>query len=283
MTVLITADELADALAGGPPTRRPRRPLEARRPARPRRRTSTGHVPGAVYVDLDDELAAHGEPTDGRHPLPDARGPPGVGPPLGHRRRRRRRRRTTARATSPPRAPGGCCAGPGVADVRLLDGALPAWVAAGLRPGDRRRAARARARSTCDRGALPTLDVDDVERARLRRRPARRPRAGALPRRDRADRPEGRARPRRASAPRPATTSPPTGASCRRRAARPVRRRSGADGSAPVAVYCGSGVTAAHEIAALAIAGVDAALYPGSWSQWSNLDLPVAADGRHST
>ena len=52
--------------------------------------------------------------------------------------------------------------------------------------------------------------------------------------------------------------------------------RPGAD----VGVYCGSGVTAAHEVAALAAAGFAAALWPGSWSQWSaDPDRPVATGG----
>jgi thiosulfate/3-mercaptopyruvate sulfurtransferase len=44
----------------------------------------------------------------------------------------------------------------------------------------------------------------------------------------------------------------------------------GADGSKPIGVYCGVGISATHDIAALAMLGLDAALFPGSWSAWAS-------------
>ena len=50
------------------------------------------------------------------------------------------------------------------------------------------------------------------------------------------------------------------------------------DGVDDVGAYCGSGVTASVVVAALAAVGVDAALYPGSWSEWcSDPTHPVEA------
>jgi thiosulfate/3-mercaptopyruvate sulfurtransferase len=50
------------------------------------------------------------------------------------------------------------------------------------------------------------------------------------------------------------------------------------DPDGPLAVYCGSGVTATITIAALAAMGREAALFPGSWSEWSS--DPSRAVGR---
>jgi len=166
----------------------------------------------------------------------------------------------------------------GVPDVRLLDGGLDAWVAAGgpLETGD---VTPAQGDVVLRPGGLPTLDADAAaalaagDGTLLDARAAERYRGEVEPIDPRAGHIPGAV-----SAP----TSENLGPDGRFRTADALRERFaalGLGGDVRVGVYCGSGVTAAHEVAALASVGVEAALYPGSWSQWSSDDARPAAVG----
>jgi thiosulfate/3-mercaptopyruvate sulfurtransferase len=150
-----------------------------------------------------------------------------------------------------------------VPGVRILDGGLSAWSASGYRQAT--GAARPRPASDIGLGPghLPTLTADQA---------ADIARTGTLLDARAAERYRGEVEPIDPRAGHiPAAVSAPTSANLdgdRFRGTSELRERfAGLRG--PVGAYCGSGVTAAHEIAALAIVGIEAALYPGSWSEWS--------------
>ncbi len=233
-----------------------------------------GHLPGAVYVDLDSELAAPASVDGGRHPLPELAHLQQAARSWGLRR---------GQAVVVYDANGGQSAArawwllrwAGVSDVRILDGGLPAWVAAGgqltvgadqAEPGD----------VTLTPGHLPTLDADTA--AALAER-------GVLIDARAGERYRGEVEPVDSRAGHvPGAISLPTadnlGPDKTFRSVAELRERFTAAGAAAeVGVYCGSGVTAAHEIAALQAAGIDAALYPGSWSAWSGDPARPVATG----
>ena len=235
-----------------------------------------GHLPGAVFVDLETELADPPSPAEGRHPLPSLQ-----------------RLQSAARrwglhhgdAVVVYDAIGGLAAARawwllrwgGMADVRLLDGGLRAWVAeAGAvetgdvvpDPGD----------VTLTGGGMPVLSMDEA---------AALPSSGGVLLDARAgERYRGEAEPVDPRAGHvPGALSAPTtdnlGPGRRFLAGTELTSRFADLGVRPgttVGVYCGSGITAAHEIAALAEAGIAAALWPGSWSQWAaDPDRPAAS------
>jgi thiosulfate/3-mercaptopyruvate sulfurtransferase len=248
-----------------------------------RERYRAGHVPGAVFVDLESELAAPPSPALGRHPLPALADLEAAA--------RRWGVRTGVPVVVHDDGPAMAAARAwwllrwaGVPDVRILDGGWAAWAASGgpratgeetaTVPGDVRLAP----------GGLAVVDADAVARLAAPG-PDGAPATGVVLDARAAERFRGEVEPVDPRAGHvPGAVSAPTAANVgpdgRFLAADVLAQRFsvlGADGSRPVAVYCGSGVTAAHEIAALAVAGVDAALYPGSWSQWSNdPDRPAA-------
>ena len=228
---------------------------------------AAGHVPGAVYVDLDAELAASPSPSAGRHPLPEVADLQAAARRWGLR---------DGDAVVVYDDLGGMSAARawwllrwgGIADVRLLDGGLGGWVAGG-HPVDAGEVTAEPGDVVLIGGALPVLDADDAATVATK--------GGLLDARA-GERYRGEVEPMDPRAGHvPGALSAPTAenvdASGRFLSAPRLRARFealGVDGTAPVGVYCGSGVTAAHEVAALAIAGVEAALYPGSWSQWSS-------------
>ncbi|CAM5563034.1 sulfurtransferase [Streptomyces coeruleorubidus] len=225
------------------------------------------HIPGAVYVDLDTELAAPPTPEGGRHPLPD---------PADLQAAARRWGLTTGRPVVVYDDNGNTAAArawwllrwAGVERVTLLDGALGAWRAAGLPTETGESEAPAPGDIVLSPGRLPVLDADAA---------AELARDGVLLDARAAERYRGESEPVDPRAGHiPGALSAPTGdnldpdGTFRDVEELAVRFTAlGADDATEVGVYCGSGVTAAHQIAALAHAGIPAALYPGSWSAWS--------------
>lgn len=234
------------------------------------------HLPGAVFVDLDLELAGPPSPAAGRHPLPAPE-------PL-----EQSARGWGVRSGVPVvvyDAGGGTAAArawwllrwAGHENVRILDGGLAAWTRSDL-PTEEGDVTAERGDVVVRPGGMPVLTASDAallahtgtlldaraeERYRGEIEPMD-PRAGHIP----------------------GAISAPTSENLGDDDAflsdvalaerfTPLGVLPGSD----VGVYCGSGVTASHQIAALAVLGVDAALYPGSWSQWSNDDARPVETG----
>ena len=224
-----------------------------------------GHLPGAVFVDLDTDLA--GAPgLGGRHPLPD--------PESFQAAMRRAGVRAgypvvvyddgdstiAARAWWTLRYFGHDL-------VRVLDGGLRAWAAAGL-PVTADEPSVEAGDFTAVPGHLPVLDAAGADALT---------RSGVLLDARAGERYRGETEPVDPVAGHiPGAVSAPTaanvGADGRFLAPAELRERFAAlgvhAGPAQVGAYCGSGLTAAHEVLALQLAGIPAALYVGSWSNW---------------
>lgn len=274
--ILVTATELALSLEAGAPVTI----LDVRwRLDQPDGLNAylNGHIPGAVYVSLEDELTDHTVTARGRHPLPA-----GAAVEAAARRWGVREgvpvvvyddwnRAGSARAWWVLTAAG-------IPQVRILDGGLGAWMAAGgalhtgtvaPKPGD----VTVR-HSDLYTGGRSTLTADEAAATRLvDARAPERFRGDVEP----VDKVAGHI---------PGAINLPStrllsddGTFLPARDLTSLFTGRGVHGD--VGVYCGSGVTAAVVVAALASTGVDTALYPGSWSEWSSdPSRPVARGAR---
>lgn len=263
---LITADELARALESAqPPLLLDVRWTVGLPPGNGLPAYREGHIPGAVFVDLDAELA--GPPgARGRHPLPDRDAFEAA--MRGHGVSAARAVVAYDQGDNAGAARAWWTLGFfGHPEVRVLDGGIAAWVAAGgalsteqpdpapgdftATPGGRAMLDAAQAAALARRGVL--LDARTLVRYRGEQEPID-PVAGHIP--------------GAVSAPTTDTMDPQRGAFLPREELREHFAALGAVPGVDVGAYCGSGVTGAHEVLALAAAGIPAALYVGSWSEW---------------
>lgn len=230
-----------------------------------------GHLPGARFLDLEAVLTgSHSDPLQGRHPLPTPEQVASGLAALGI---------DAAREIVVYDEPRSFAAGRAWwvlrwlgLDVRVLDGGLTAWQAAGapLETGDPAPTEPIQI-GPLTPGQLPTLTADEVaefdgllidvrapERYRGEVEPID-PKGGHIP--GAVNRPVGAFWSADGTLPAPDT----------------LRDLLALPEDEPVAVYCGSGVSAAQELLALTSLGIEAALYPPSWSGWSaDPDRPVA-------
>lgn len=230
---------------------------------------TAGHIPGSVWVDLHSVLAAPATPEAGRHPLPT---PEAFAAGL---------RRAGTRDDTPVVAyddAGGAVAGRLVwllrllgHDAAVLDGGIQAWPGE-LETGVGRPASEGSfsarpwdpaAFATIDDAATQPLVIDSraPERYGGDTEPVD-PRAGHVPGARNAFYADNLAPDGRFKAP----------ADLRARF-----EELGVTDAAAAVVYCGSGVTACHNLVALEHAGLGRGrLYVGSWSQYSATDRPLA-------
>jgi thiosulfate/3-mercaptopyruvate sulfurtransferase len=226
----------------------------------------SGHIPGAVFVDLEDVTGIEG---DGRHPLPTGMQLAGEMQKAGVD--------SDTRVVVYDDAGGSIAARLwfllrwyGHQTVAVLDGGIQAWSEPldtvvpselpgdfGWREPDRSKVLDFEAVSRLT--GVPLLDARAGERYRGEREPVD-PKAGHVP--------------GAVSAPWMENLGPDG------RFKSPADLRNhfaalGADKDDAV-VYCGSGVNACHDLLAMELAGLKARLYAGSWSDWSNRDLPIA-------
>lgn len=220
-----------------------------------------GHVPGAAFVDLATDLAAP-PGAGGRHPLPEPAAFEAAMQRVGVRHDRPVvlyddwGGRAAARAWWLLRFHGH-------GDVRVLDGGWPAWVASGG-PVETEEVSVSTGDFTSRPGGMPVVEADAV------------PRVAVLIDARAPERYRGEIEPVDPVAGHiPGAVNVPTDQNLQQdghfRPAAELRESYAAVGAVPgadVGAYCGSGVTAAHDVLALEVAGVPAALYPGSWSGW---------------